>query len=29
VLVAQALAKDMPLVIGDRAVRSYPVTTIW
>jgi PIN domain nuclease of toxin-antitoxin system len=28
-LVAQALAEQMPLVTGDRAVRAYPVTTIW
>jgi PIN domain nuclease of toxin-antitoxin system len=28
-LVAQARAEEMPLVTGDRAVRAYPVTTIW
>ena len=28
-LVAQALAEEMPLVTGDQAVRAYPVTTIW
>jgi PIN domain nuclease of toxin-antitoxin system len=28
-LVAQALAEQMPLVTGDEAVRAYPVTTIW
>lgn len=29
ILVAQARAEEMPLVTGDRAVRAYPVTTIW
>ncbi|MCW5941619.1 MAG: type II toxin-antitoxin system VapC family toxin [Fimbriimonadaceae bacterium] len=28
-LVAQALAHDCALVTSDRAIRSYPVTTIW
>jgi PIN domain nuclease of toxin-antitoxin system len=28
-LVAQALTEAMPLVTGDRAVRAYPVSTIW
>jgi PIN domain nuclease of toxin-antitoxin system len=28
-LVAQALAEQMPLVTGDRAVAAYPVDTIW
>lgn len=28
-LVAQALAEEMPLVTGDQAVQAYPVTTIW
>jgi PIN domain nuclease of toxin-antitoxin system len=28
-LVAQALTESMPLVTGDRAVRAYPVSTIW
>ncbi|MGH2595093.1 MAG: type II toxin-antitoxin system VapC family toxin [Actinomycetota bacterium] len=28
-LVAQALAEEMPLVSGDDAVRAYPLTTIW
>ena len=29
ILIAQALAEDMPLVSGDRQVRSYPAPTIW
>lgn len=29
ILIAQALAEDMPLVSGDRAIHSYPVSTIW
>jgi PIN domain nuclease of toxin-antitoxin system len=28
-LVAQALAEQMPLMTSDQAVRAYPVTTIW
>jgi PIN domain nuclease of toxin-antitoxin system len=28
-LIAQAIAEDMPLVSGDRAVQVYPVGTIW
>lgn len=28
-LVAQALAEQIPLVTGDRAVAAYPVDTIW
>ena len=28
-LVAQALAEDMPLATGDHAIRAYPVSTIW
>jgi PIN domain nuclease of toxin-antitoxin system len=28
-LLAQALAEQMPLVTGDRAVAAYPVDTIW
>lgn len=29
ILVAQALVEKIPLVTGDQAVRSYPITTIW
>ena len=29
ILVAQALAEEMPLISGDQAVRAYPVSTIW
>jgi PIN domain nuclease of toxin-antitoxin system len=28
-LVAQAIAEELTLVTGDRAVRAYPVPTIW
>jgi len=28
-LVAQALAEEMPLVSGDRVIQAYPVSTIW
>ena len=28
-LIAQALAEDMPLVTGDLAIRAYPISTIW
>ena len=28
-LIAQALAEEMPLVTGDQAIRAYPVSTIW
>jgi PIN domain nuclease of toxin-antitoxin system len=29
ILVAQALAEEMPLVSGDREIGAYPVSTIW
>ena len=29
ILVAQALAEEMPLVTGDQAVQAYPITAIW
>jgi len=29
ILVSQALAEDMPLVTGDRAIGAYEVPTIW
>jgi PIN domain nuclease of toxin-antitoxin system len=28
-LIAQAIAEEMPLVTGDQAIRAYPVSTIW
>jgi PIN domain nuclease of toxin-antitoxin system len=28
-LIAQALAEEMPFVTGDQAIRAYPVSTIW
>jgi PIN domain nuclease of toxin-antitoxin system len=28
-LIAQALAEDMPLVTGDHEIRAYPISTIW
>lgn len=28
-LIAQAIAEEMPLVTGDQAIHAYPVSTIW
>ena len=28
-LIAQAIAEEMPLVTGNQAIRAYPVSTIW